>query len=672
MKNKLMKILGVALTLAVLVGLLLPAMPVSAGTMAWTSAGMVSTLSDSTSFDSIAFAPDGKTVFAWDCDEEVLVKSLDAGKSWLPPGKVGEGVNVTEDLEYDVDLAALAVSPRYATDGIVVAVSWQGDFFYSEDGGKTFEQNWEDFTNIDLGENAQISLDISYNWDDKLAIMVGSDEGIDMYIGKEWRQALDYGDVLAVAFAPDYDDSDTVMAVVEPDGVYAPSETDLMTARIDGDKKLQSFNDDPDNYTFAKKVEFKAPKGEDYNLAADWATKLVFPSDYDSDSNAIVFVGLTGYYYPNQLEEEELNTAGTLDAYRADLKSETGIATNLRLDKKVNAEDLADEDIYVESISYKGTSDSGTLAVGLCDAIFTSTNADTVDGAATWVKPKKLPTGDEFLVAFSSASDTLYVASSSPDEAFGSGWFASNGNDYSGFNGISRISVESTKAYDPEVEFSGGIEVKSWSGAGQATQYLLLNTGDGDNQILFKTTDTGASWQEISAVADTAEDMINSVASAGDTIYLIMNDNNYKKSTNGGWTFAPGDVRNDIEAFGLVDADNFFYATNGQDIYKNDARTPVTLDTTNDIIVLVTIPGFFVVKTMGEDGLSIFFSGDNGVTFKELKGLNPGSITFDVPGRTIYGNDGATLYSYNVDSDTDWAKVQTMSDADGNDLELII
>ena len=43
MKNKIVKILGIVLAVAILVGLLIPAMPVSAGNLSWTAATLPST-----------------------------------------------------------------------------------------------------------------------------------------------------------------------------------------------------------------------------------------------------------------------------------------------------------------------------------------------------------------------------------------------------------------------------------------------------------------------------------------------------------------------------------------------------------------------------------------------------------------------------------------------------
>jgi len=408
MKNKMMKILGVALTLAVLVGLLLPAMPVSAGTMTWTSDGFPGILTNATENEVIAFAPDGKVVFAYD-NETGLVKSTNAGESWLPGDKADEDNILTGENVY-----AIAVSPRYADDGILVAVS-EDTFFYSDDGGKTFEADWEEFPTL-LGPITGLS--ISYNYDDKLAILVCS-EGSDivMYIGKAWEyiDSEDWvGEVYGVAFAPDYADSDTLMALVEDyDGT---DRTDFFTTRIDSNKTLVD-----ENYTWKQAITFKAP-GVDFNMDADYRAQMAFPSDYDSSSNAIVFVGIWGWVADSGDEDY------SLEAYRADLKSETGVATNLRLDKKFNAEHVAAGDVWTTSMDYKGTASSGTLAVAVADEydgatdswILTSTNADTAEDGATWAKAKKAPTGWLYQIAFSPVNDNLYVGSSNVNGDFGS------------------------------------------------------------------------------------------------------------------------------------------------------------------------------------------------------------------------------------------------------------
>jgi hypothetical protein len=60
-----MKILGIALTLAVLVGLLIPAMPASAGTLNWSEAGLPSKFVDGSSITAMGISPDGKTILVY-------------------------------------------------------------------------------------------------------------------------------------------------------------------------------------------------------------------------------------------------------------------------------------------------------------------------------------------------------------------------------------------------------------------------------------------------------------------------------------------------------------------------------------------------------------------------------------------------------------------------------
>ena len=65
MKNKMMKILGIALTLAVLVGLMIPAMPASAGTLSWTTADLPSKFIDGSNITAVGISPDGGTILVY-------------------------------------------------------------------------------------------------------------------------------------------------------------------------------------------------------------------------------------------------------------------------------------------------------------------------------------------------------------------------------------------------------------------------------------------------------------------------------------------------------------------------------------------------------------------------------------------------------------------------------
>ena len=65
-----MKILGIALTLAVLVGLLLPAMPASAGVLSWTNVDMPSKFVEDSNLTAVAVSPDGKMILVYDLSEQ--------------------------------------------------------------------------------------------------------------------------------------------------------------------------------------------------------------------------------------------------------------------------------------------------------------------------------------------------------------------------------------------------------------------------------------------------------------------------------------------------------------------------------------------------------------------------------------------------------------------------
>ena len=315
-------------------------------------------------------------------------------------------------------------------------------------------------------------------------------------------------------------------------------------------------------------------------------------------------------------------------------------------------------------MDYKGTAASGVLAVGLENDIMINTKAATSSVTEDWISDRvegKLPTGDDMFVAFSPTSDMLYAATANYDFGihFGSVFAASS--DYKSFDGLSLINVE-----DVDEVFIG-----SWSGAGSATQLVLMKANGADAQMIFKTTDSGKNWKEIYAnYTPETENTIKSYASSGDNLYVVMQYTEIMKSTNGGATFSAFGVRTidkDILSFALAGPDYFVAGPDGE-IYKNSGRTPVVLPDIGDyeIAVMIPIPGFFIVITagLGEWGPPIhgpiYFSGDSGVTFKQLTDTEFDTETFDVPGRTIYAvktSDSDAIYKYNVDTSLDWELV---------------
>jgi len=233
------KILAVVLTVAMLAGLVMMAVPVSAGSLSW-SVMTQPPVTVGTNANVYAIAADGKTIYVYTETDGGLHKSSDAGETWTD-------VDIdTDDDIYGMIITSIKVSQSdsselIATDGTYVYVS--------TDSGKEWDEDTPDVpTGYDI-----MSVDISANSDDDSVYLVGVasndgnfDGGVALYDsgwmstwddeesdqmgtddGWGYDLALDSGvvgatyDVYAVGFSPDYADDNGIVAVVgNSDGVW--------------------------------------------------------------------------------------------------------------------------------------------------------------------------------------------------------------------------------------------------------------------------------------------------------------------------------------------------------------------------------------------------------------------------------------------------------------------
>ena len=153
---------AVALTLVMLVTLLVSAIPASAGTLAWSKAGMpgatgTNQLVSGSNINQLYVAPTGD-VFAVDTAALKIYKTSDGGYTWaaatLP---TAASLNIT-------GIGALAISPSYATDATVFAIvtdaSGNSYAIRSVNGGASFAQYGG---MIDSSAGTAIALDPTYN-----------------------------------------------------------------------------------------------------------------------------------------------------------------------------------------------------------------------------------------------------------------------------------------------------------------------------------------------------------------------------------------------------------------------------------------------------------------------------------------------------------------------------
>jgi len=212
--------LAIALALAVsLAGVAAPT-PVAAGLGEESEWSDVSTPSEDGSVilpdsDILSFdtGPDGEVIYAvvdsnGGTNGDMLLKSEDSGVTWD---------DITDELPEAADLKLVSVAPDNA-DFVVVASDTE--VYGSNEGGDDFED-----TAFSGGEI--LCLDVSCEVDDEYNMAVGTDAGeIWRFVyggpwGGHWEEA-DYDGwlpsvaVTSVAFSPNFEDDDTILAVTTP------------------------------------------------------------------------------------------------------------------------------------------------------------------------------------------------------------------------------------------------------------------------------------------------------------------------------------------------------------------------------------------------------------------------------------------------------------------------
>jgi hypothetical protein len=374
MKKKLLKIMGIGLAFTLVFSLMAIGSPVSAADYKendWKEWGKPSLKKD-TDFGPIAVAPDG-TLYAAIYFEATaapterwkVAKSDDNGYTWSD--------TEWDDMDHDDigEVVSLVVSPNYADDELVYVGCWGGDeatapptVYRLEEAGegdvialKSFpnEEDVDELFCIDVWTDED-----DYNW-----IAAATEE--DVYVLKDrlfedWRiQELDTwtaaGDTFVaayeVAFAPDFEDSNLLYAILEDDdgdGWVVCTVSPGQWGQEVGDAEL---NADVTDYM-----------------------DMDFPDDYDSDDNVIIYAGVSG-------------TADERGVWLIE-----GVDADDGLSNAINLFDLSGDvatTVDIVSIAVSGDYGDETILAGEMD------NSDiwiSTDGGMNWDDVTKPPTGE--------------------------------------------------------------------------------------------------------------------------------------------------------------------------------------------------------------------------------------------------------------------------------------
>jgi len=601
--KKIKVIFGVVLTVTLVATLALGAIPAAAGTLAW---GYVSTpqatyqqLQAGTDVNFLVAAPDDVTLFAYDnAGAGVLYKSSDAGVTWTT-------TNIGTTLEGNV-VTAMAVSPNYATDLTVVAAT-AGVVYRSQNGGATFGavSTAQLTTASGAGANgvAITSIDIAqYYTGGELAILAGTADAQAAQFGGAFLCRLDTWtwtdltvgnaaagtgaaggvyDVMAVAFSPNHTADAQLLAV------GSTAAATVLTTKF----AANTWNND----VVDANIGAIAGQGEAANDILH--AVIAFADDYEWSSNNRVLVGV------------ESNHATLDDVYRV----HGGLAggASVAYDLNVNGTTVESE---VWSIAVSGGITGATVIVGQANSLNVKRTADPTLSTVTWSSATKAPVGTAaaanaivLVPSDFATSNKVMVGTNGNDSNF------SVSNDGGAiFNGIALIDVSAI----------GALTYQDLAMVDANTMFLLIHddvggTGAiaiGDLQMVFKTTDGGATWTMVLhkratvAVQGLANVEVSPNYATDSTLYVAeTGTTRLWKSTNSGDSYIGLAAPANITALAVVDGSTYFTG-HAALVYKSGHWNSGAI--TADAVSIAVSPDFATDDTVivGNDDGDVYVS----------------------------------------------------------------
>jgi len=399
MKSKFTKILGVGLSVAVLLSLLVmasPSAPASAGVGTlrfdiiplpkFGSAGNF-VLQPNTDLGPIAFAPSGNVTFAsanlTTANITDVLKSSDGGYTWTQQTGFRTAAVAASDNSSILDIE---VSPQFATDGTVFVATSNG-VYQSIDGGVTFTQITAAAT---LGGGNITNIDIALDSTSRLGLLIGTSTG--SYGGNVWAyipattglvyraQGLSGVDVLAVAFSPKFASDGGIFCVAVDASGNTTFRASFGWTATGGGWGAAIGN-----------ATFRDPYG-----AALLATRarIAFPDDFTIGSltSNIAFAGLV-------VGSPEGTTAEKGDLFKVTLSPLTSAALDLNVRGVPGV--LTPSATNIWTVAVKGNAAAASILVGTnfwAPADYLGTNYWTayysLDSGVTWANAReKSPTG---------------------------------------------------------------------------------------------------------------------------------------------------------------------------------------------------------------------------------------------------------------------------------------
>ncbi len=715
MKNISIKVLSIVMTLAVLVGLIASVVPVSAADLAWTKlvSPAVTVRTDANIF---AFAPDGKTLYLY--DGAALRKSVNAGLTWTT---TGVGTNLPTGITKIVVNPDNALS-LVATDGTDVYRSTNGGSSWYPFNPADTPDTDATVTDVDIANGASGDA-ILVAYADPVGAGTNNHGGVAYFDTANgiwlttWDAtntlgeagAWDAANALAVAFSADFANDYGIMAIagdtanIEVRSIYVASTPDagwsldiapasMAVANTAATKADFAFASDfaMGNTTYGKCFIFVddvyrfAPRVQNDALTA---TSTLVGLDAGVTPASIDFAGpiATGTLAVGATNEGAINTIKNIATATSNFvwtpstkNPRGGAAPNTMVKFQPTTTTLY---AGTEGDSFTGTTATATATVvGGAVTVITVVNAGAGYTAAPTVTIADANQGAGGVVATATATinaagqvtgftitnaGTLLTATTTvtiaAPQGFGYGSALSTSTDYDSFDGISMVSVSNLEAV--QMPFGG------LTGVGGATQFQKMYDANAELFLLFKSVDSGATWQYIYQSANDITVNLSPSFATDNTIYLTQKVNaappanvplnKFVKSVDGGKTWTSGTIIGSVKAsaFAPIDGSNYWIGSAAG--IRSTSTATVYLNGTAPMAI-IALPGCMLI--WGGDG-NWWYSTDNGVSFtntNSLEAIGGQSFTwtfgFDGTNWTIYIVDASNnIQSYTVGVSATWA-----------------
>ncbi len=607
MKTKITRILGVAMTVALLVGLFVTAAPLSAGTNSWSAFGIpkVSTTGAGTlttgTTGMLAQGADG-TLYVYDSSGTLandLFKSTDGGFTWAAVA----GWNIA-----GVTPAIIAPS---ATDGSVIyIVGSDGIVRRSFDGGAT------PFTSISNPDGSTVNSIDTTLMPSGYLIVLGTTTGVWTFDESQpllpWQQQMT-GNTMAANFSPTYPTDLVIVAVTA---------TGTVTYKVGAG-------------AFGAEIATATLTG----VSAVTKAAIAFPAGYSASTNNVLLIGVTA-------------TGGDVFS----VYGSTVPASIIVIDRNI---DGTGKSKNVNSMDMSGS----TVLVGATDGkVYRSTTA-----GVSWSKASKAPTGSGMVIVSIDNADATKAYALTAGAEGGLHVSADTGSTWNGISlmvttissitnmGVSGGTVFAmTRDTSTAVGGSAAIAADAFtitstaSGPAAAaavaqvdtvtptvvinTTYILSVTPSGGSAQLFVYTSSGAATA--TEICDAFRALVNAnpmAVTASGTTTLILT----------------ADVAGVAAGFTTVDA-----GTGVLGIVNTQAAVDAVLATTIDVVTLavtagsVTVTGFGAGTYTSASALATFTYTAVGQVSTVTAGANATAIT-------LTATVGAATLLETVDVDTD-------------------